>query len=240
LKPSFIHHPQSKDHLKAILSDFGCDTGRTYFDVPKMRSSTSDKYLTTGIAYVWHPHRDTWYAAPLCQINWWIPIYDIKSTNAMAFHPRYWRTPVPNDSNKFNYYEWNKMRGPQLALQTKEDNRPLSKPTEPIEMDPQIRLIGPAGGLIIFSAAQLHSSVPDTTGVTRFTIDFRTVHYDDALSKIGAPNIDTAATGTTMRNYLRATDMANLPDEIVALYVDGTGNRGDLVYQPTDLDKASR
>jgi hypothetical protein len=239
LKPSFIHHPESKAYLKAIFKDFGCDIDKTYFDVPKMRSSTSDKYLTTGIAYAWHPHRDTWYAAPMCQINWWIPIYEIQSNNAMAFHPRYWSTPVRNDSNKFNYYEWNKMRGPQLALKTKEDDRPLSKPVEPIEMDPQIRLICQAGGLIMFSGAQLHSSVPNSSGVTRFSIDFRTVHYDDALAKNGAPNHDTASTGTTMRDYLRATDLANLPDEIVALYDDGTSNRGDLVYRPTDLNDAA-
>lgn len=240
LKPSFIHHPESKVHLKAILNDFGCDLEKTYFDVPKMRSSTSDKYLTTGIAYAWHPHRDTWYAAPMCQLNWWIPIYDIQSTNAMAFHPQYWSAPVRNDSEKFNYYEWNKMRGPQLALKTKEDDRPLSKPTEPIEMDPQIRLLCPAGGLILFSAAQMHSSVPNSSGVTRFSIDFRTVNYDDALAKRGAPNIDSASTGTTMRDYLRATDLANLPDEVVELYDDGTSDRGALVYRPAEFDEPAK
>lgn len=56
---------------------------------------------------LWHPHRDTWYSAPQCQLNWWIPIYDIESENAMAFHPRYWSEPVRNDSNGYNYYQWN-------------------------------------------------------------------------------------------------------------------------------------
>src|SRR5215831_9043208 len=51
LKPAFIHHPESKRHLQAILEEFGCDLGRTYFDVPRMRSSTSGDYLTTGIAF---------------------------------------------------------------------------------------------------------------------------------------------------------------------------------------------
>jgi hypothetical protein len=93
LKPAFIHHPESKRHLRGILEDFGCDVDKTYFDVPRMRSSTSDNYLTTGIAYAWHPHRDTWYSAPACQVNWWLPIYDIESENAMAFHPSYWSRP---------------------------------------------------------------------------------------------------------------------------------------------------
>src|SRR3954452_6139987 len=77
LKPSFIHHAQSKRHLRDTLSELGCDVEKTYFDVPKMRPSTSDGYLTTGIAYAWHPHRDTWYSAPTCQLNWWVPIFPI-------------------------------------------------------------------------------------------------------------------------------------------------------------------
>ena len=78
LKPAFIHHPESKRHLQVILEDLGCDLEKTYFDVPRMRSSTSSNYLTTGIAYAWHPHRDTWYSAPQCQINWWMPIYELE------------------------------------------------------------------------------------------------------------------------------------------------------------------
>jgi len=73
LKPKFIHHPDSKRHIQQLLADLKCDLERTYFDVPRMRTATSDEYLTTGIAYAFHPHRDTWYSAPLCQLNWWIP-----------------------------------------------------------------------------------------------------------------------------------------------------------------------
>ena len=66
LKPEFIHHPDCKELLPAILGTLGCDLERTYFDVPRLRTSTSDGYLTTGIAYAFHPHRDTWYSAPQC------------------------------------------------------------------------------------------------------------------------------------------------------------------------------
>ena len=50
LKPTFIHHCELKRHLQAILEDLGCDLEKTYFDIPRMRSSTSSNYLTTGIA----------------------------------------------------------------------------------------------------------------------------------------------------------------------------------------------
>jgi ectoine hydroxylase-related dioxygenase (phytanoyl-CoA dioxygenase family) len=210
----------------------GCDLNKTYFDVPKMRSSTSGNYLTTGIAYAWHPHRDTWYSAPQCQINWWIPIFGIRSDNAMAFHPRYWNQPVKNSSKGYNYYEWNqKYRGDHIGQYLREDPRPLPKPTQPIELDPQIRLIVPPGGIILFAGAQLHSSVPNTSGLTRFSIDFRVVHQEDVAAKRGAPRVDEECTGTTMRDYLRATDLAHISEDLVALYDDETTNSGKLLYQ---------
>ena len=150
LKPSFIHHPKAKEHLRAIFEEMGLDTDKTYFEVPKMRSSTSDNYLTTGIAYAWHPHRDTWYSAPACQINWWMPIYEIESENAMAFHPRYWDQAVANTSGGYNYYQWNKYHRTQITQYLKADPRPLPKATEVLELDPQIRLICPVGGMIMF------------------------------------------------------------------------------------------
>ena len=64
LKPKFIHHPESKRLLPQILQELGSDLDATYFDVPRMRTATSEDYLTTGIAYAFHPHRDTWYSAP--------------------------------------------------------------------------------------------------------------------------------------------------------------------------------
>ena len=153
LKPKFIHHPRSKECIQAILSNLRCDSSNTYFDVPRMRTSTSDGYLTTGIAYAWHPHRDTWYSAPQCQINWWIPIYEIDCDDALAFHSRYWEVPVKNDSKKYNYYEWNKVHRPKASQYLKDDPRPLPRPTASIELDPQIRLICPAGGILVFSGA---------------------------------------------------------------------------------------
>jgi hypothetical protein len=218
LKPDFIHHAKSKDLIKNLLSELRCDLDQTYFDVPRMRSSTSGGYLTAGIAYAWHPHRDTWYSAPACQINWWIPIYDIESDNAMAFHPKYWTERVPNSSAGYNYAEWNKHHRANAAQYLTEDPRPLPRAVQPIELEPQLRLICPAGGIILFSGAQMHSSVPNTSGLTRFSIDFRTVHLDDVRAFHGAPNVDWECTGTTMNDYLRGTDLSHIPADMVGMY----------------------
>jgi hypothetical protein len=218
LKPAFIHHPQSKRLLQGILEELGCDLSKTYFDVPRMRSATHGGYLTTGIAYAFHPHRDTWYSAPPCQINWWLPIYEIEPDNALAFHPRYWSEPVRNGSIDYNYDEWIRTSRPTAAQHVKTDTRKQPKPEEAIELDPQIRVIAGVGGILLFSGAQLHSTVPNTSGRTRFSIDFRTVHIDDVRGKKGAPNIDSACTGTTLRDYLRGTDLQHIPEDVVREY----------------------
>jgi len=192
LKPKFIHHPESKTSIQHLLQEFGCDLERTYFDVPRLRTATSDDYLTSGIAYAFHPHRDTWYSAPQCQLNWWIPIYGIESGRSMAFHTRYWTQPLKNGSSTYNYDEWNKTSRFNAAKHVKTDTREQPKPEEPVQLDPQLRVVTPPGGVLIFSAAHLHSSVPNGTGKTRFSIDFRTVHLDDVEAFRGAPNVDSA------------------------------------------------
>jgi len=233
LKPTFIHHPESKRHMAALLREAGCDLEKTYYEVPKLRSSTSDGYLTTGIAYAWHPHRDTWTAALPCQINWWIPIYEIRSDNAMTFYPQYWSRPVKNSSKGYNYYQWNKEhRGDQVLKYIKEDPRPIPRATEELNLEPEVRLICPVGGIVLFSAAQLHASVKNTSGLTRFSFDFRTIHLDDIAAKRGAPNIDSHCEGHMLRDYIRPTDLAPVPDQYMALYDDGTEKLdGELLFR---------
>jgi hypothetical protein len=218
LKPKFIHHPRCKELLPRILGELGCDLIKTYFDVPRLRTATSDNYLTSGIAYAFHPHRDTWYSAPMCQINFWMPVYDIEPDNAMAFHLRYWARAVRNGSADYNYAEWNRESRQNAAQHIKTDTRKQPRPEEHVELDPQVRLICSPGGIIVFSGAHLHSTVPNTSGRTRYSIDFRTVHLDDVMGDAGAPNVDSACTGTTMGDYLRGTDLAHLPAELIARY----------------------
>jgi hypothetical protein len=235
LKPSFIHHPESARLLTRVLDRFGVDLGQTYFEVPKMRSSTSDGYLTAGIAYAWHPHRDTWYSAPQCQINWWMPVYEITETNTMTFYPKYWDAPLENTSSGYNYYRWNmEHRGTHITKHVNEDPRPLPRGVGDHDLGPEVRVVCPPGGLVLFAGAQMHASVENTSGVTRFSVDFRTAHGADLAHEQGAPNLDSACTGTCLREFRRASDLAAMPDELVAIYEDGTEGSGDAVYRGED------
>jgi hypothetical protein len=221
LKPKFIHHPESKQHIQAILAEGGHDLSKTYFDVPRLRTAFPGDYLKSGIAYAFHPHRDTWYSAPFCQINWWMPVYPVSSNNCMAIHPHYWSRPIKNGSHQYNYQQWNQESRHSAAQHIKTDTRVQPHAEEPVELDPQMRLVCNVATAYQFSAAQLHSTVPNTSEVIRYSIDFRTVQLDDVLNRRGAPNIDSACTGTTMGDYLRGTDCSHLPEEAVALYLDG-------------------
>jgi hypothetical protein len=232
LKPAFIHHPRCKELLRALLAELGCDPQETYFDVPRLRSAMPRDYLASGIAYAFHPHRDTWYSAPACQLNWWMPVYDMEPENGLAFHPRYFAQPVRNSSHTYNYYRWNAESRANAAQHVKTDTRVQPRPEEPIELDPQIRPIVPPGGIILFSGAQLHSTVPNSTGRVRYSIDFRTVHCGDAAARRGAANVDSACTGTTMRDYLRVSDLSRIDERVVALYDDGVPPDGVAVYAP--------
>ena len=218
LKPGFIHHPHAKELIAGLLSELGCDTERTYFDVPRLRTMAHGEYLKAGLAYQFHAHRDTWFSAPHQQLNWWLPVYAIESQNCMAFHPQYFDTPVRNSSAGYDYDAWTKTGRQQAAKQVTKETRKQPQAEEPLQLEPDVRLVTPPGGTLVFSAAQLHSTVPNTTGRTRFSIDFRTVNLDDLIDGVAAPNIDSQCTGTTLRDFLRASDLEALPEDVVAAY----------------------
>jgi hypothetical protein len=229
LKPAFIHHPECKRLLPQVMAERGVDLNATYFDVPRMRSAYPSHFLSSGIAYAFHPHRDTWYSAPMCQLNWWMPIFPVLADNAMGFYPKHFSTPVENSSDTYNYYEWNTINRATAAQNVRSDTRQQPKAQAPI--DPvSVRYLPPPGGVILFSGAQLHETVKNTTDTARYSIDFRTVHIDDVRGRKGAPNIDSHSTGTTMRDYLRATDLEKIPDELVALYDDPSSEGNKILY----------
>lgn len=221
LKPKFIHHHKTKRIIRDLLDEAKCDLDLTFQDVPRLRMVTSDGYLTSGVGYAHHPHRDTWYSAPMAQINWWIPIYPMATESSMAFHPQYWSSAVANGSHEFNYYEWNAGGRATAAQQIKSDTRRQPKPLQELTLEPQVRIVPEPGGMILFSAAQLHSTVANTSGKTRYSLDFRTVHLADLRQNRGAKNIDSRCSGTSLRDFLCARDFSPMPQDVVAMYDSG-------------------
>ncbi|MFI6321258.1 hypothetical protein ACIBG8_27230 [Nonomuraea sp. NPDC050556] len=219
LKPRFIHHPTCKKLLPAVMDELGMSQDETYFDVPRLRTSTSDHYLDSGISYAYHPHRDCWYAAPFCQVNWWIPVYEVVQENVFALHPQYFDKPVRNGSGRYDYADWTAVSRPEAAKHIHSDTRDQPKPEEEVDLETdQLRLVPEPGGIMMFSGAHLHSTVANTSGRTRFSIDFRTVHIDDVETRRSAPNVDATCRGTTLRDFYRASDLERIPERLAAEY----------------------
>ena len=230
LKPAFIHHDRTKQLVTEILGDLGCDTGQVYFDVPRLRSMTSDNFLNAGVALQFHPHRDTWFSAPLAQVNWWMAVYEVTPDNCMAFHPRHFDSAVPNSSSEYNYYIWNQTGRREAAKQIRKETRKQPTALQEVDLDPQIRLVTPPGSPILFSGAQFHSTVPNSAGFTRYSIDFRTVHRRDLEEGRSAPNADSEPQGTTLRDFVRARDFERLPEDLVQRYDNVDDTTGVLVW----------
>ena len=215
LKSGFTNHPHTKEFLRTVLTDFGCDLDRTYFDVPRLRIVTHGGYLTAGVGYAYRPHRDIWYSSPDTQVNWWSPIYRLAAEQALVFYPGYWANCVANSSNEFDYDEWCRIGRQQAASQIEVDTRKHPLAHKEISPKAELRLVCDAAAAISFSSAQLHATAPNTSGLTRFSFDFRTINLEDLQSGKGAPNPDSAAKGTTLGDFIRASDFSPITSEAI-------------------------
>ena len=203
-KPSFIHSDEANELVRQIIVQAGFDPTETHYDVPKPRTSFPQGHLTTGIAFAFPWHRDTWYSAPSQQINWWMAIYPVSSQNAMSFDTANFARPVPNSSDSFDYYQANTDRL-TVAGQVGKDVRARPRAIENVASTDTIILPNP-GSILLFSGANLHTSIPNTTSRARYSIDFRTVDAADVIAGKGAPMSDVECTGTAIRDFMNVSD----------------------------------
>ena len=185
-KPRFIHAAWSGKLVRAIIREAGFPARDTNYNVPKPRTSFPAGHLTAGIATGFGWHRDTWYGAPAQQVNWWLPVFPVRADNAMSFDPAGFGRDIPNDSGTFDYYRHNAARS-GLAAQV---NRHLAARPEAAGHKPaqQMTVLPAPGQVLLFSGAQLHATIPNTSGRARFSVDFRTVSVPDLLIQTRRPD----------------------------------------------------
>jgi hypothetical protein len=212
-KPRWIHAERSRELVRSIIAEAGFDPGYTHYDVPKPRTSFPTGHLTTGIAFAFPWHRDVWYSAPAQQINWWLPVFPVRETNAMSFDLANFGRAVPNTSCCFDYYENNAKRLNTAKSVGKEGQaRPGA-----IDHTPSVDVIPlPAPGqMLLFSGAQLHTSIPNSSGLARYSVDFRTVDTRDLRAGLGAPLADAHCTGTAIRDFVSIKDESPFDEGLV-------------------------
>ena len=219
LKSKFTNSNITKELIKEILNEFQCDPEKTYFDVPRLRIVTSDNFLTSGVGYAYKAHRDTWYSSPEAQLNWWLPVYDLSPENTMSIYPEYWAKTIRNSSADFNYEEWCLIGRVMATSQTETDSRKHPIPLEEVSNIGETRYVLTSGEVMLFSAAHLHATAPNTSGKTRFSIDFRTVNLDDLQEKKSAKNIDNAAIGTTLHDFIGMVNYEKMDMDVISRYL---------------------
>ena len=196
-----------REELRAVLAAFGCDPSLTYFDALRLRAVTSGGHRNPAAAAAYYPHRDVWFANPSCQLNWWMPLYDVSEAQGLGFYPGYWDAPIANDSAGFDYDAYLRAGGWQAygdgvkAIQ----HHPTVK--EPLREAP-VQIACGQGSLLLFAGAHLHAPIAHDTGATRFSVEFRACSLDDLRAGRGAPLLDNASVGTTLGDFIRCSDLA--------------------------------
>jgi hypothetical protein len=212
-KPRWIHAERSRELVRAIIAEAGFEPEFTHYDVPKPRTSFPSGHLTTGIAFAFPWHRDVWYSAPAQQINWWLPVFPVRETNAMSFDLANFARAVPNTSGAFDYYE-NNARRLNTAKSVGKESQPRPGAIDH-QASVEVTPLPAPGQVLLFSGAQLHTSIPNSSGLARYSVDFRTVDTRDLLSWRGAPLADAYCTGTAIRDFISVKDESGFDEETV-------------------------
>ncbi len=160
-----------------------------------------------------HPHRDTWGSQLMAQENWWAPILPVSDRSTLAIWPGCFRRPVPNESPDWSFEEYMRQRraaGRTGHIAYPSAPRALAAPAVRTALPLRIR----PGELAVFSGAHLHGSMPNRSGLTRFSFETRTIVLEEhGALPVGAPNVDGAegcprlewfrdAEGRTLREVL--------------------------------------
>jgi hypothetical protein len=134
----------------------------------------------------------------------------------MKFDLSRFAIPVQNTSSGFDYYEINKDRL-KTAAQTRVETQ--SRPAA-VSHDPESYavVIPRPGSILLFSGTHLHATIPNTSGRSRYSIDFRTVDRRDLIAGVGAPVVDADCTGTSIRDFVNAASGEKFDEALVRTF----------------------
>ena len=196
LAEGWRRHPAAVKGFREVLRDVGVELDRAYWDWLHLRIQPQQDFTKTGTLDY---HRDTWSSNIYAQTNWWTPILPITRERTIALYPAYWSRALPNTSAT-----WDLERVGEMPI--------VPTPTEPVDVDSELRIVIEPGDLLCFSGAHLHASVPNTSGITRFSVELRTVNAEDVQGRRGAPNVDGEAPRVAWRWFKGITSSASLAE----------------------------
>jgi hypothetical protein len=149
-------------------------------------------------------HRDSWGTNLAAQINWWAPVWPITEGRTFAIHPGLWDVPVPNNSLDFDLVQV--MERLRTAPHSLGPGQLAPRPTQSVDPDGGIPVVLDPGEIIAFSSAHAHVGVPNHTGLTRVSLETRTVSITDVRGRHGAPDVDGHARWVAPGLFHRLSD----------------------------------
>ena len=167
-----------------VLREIGFDPTELFHDRLRLRIVPSKSVPEGRIIRPLPLHRDTWGSGIMAQVNWWLPVYPISKSRTMTVWPEAFATPVDNTSGEWNFSE---------LISSKSGNYPLMPTTKNAVGEPLPVVIEP-GSILAFAAAHLHAGTNDASGLSRITVDTRTIWQEDLVAERSAPNVDGRGT----------------------------------------------
>ena len=154
-------------------------------------------------------HRDSWGSGFEAQVNWWMPLYPLSPDRTMVLWPDAFSTPVANSSGNWSLeaFKAAQANGEAYPLLPAVDAEPAPLGAAPVVVQP--------GELLAFSSAHLHASRSDTSGISRFSLDTRTLRLSDIRSGRGASNVDNAVAEKQHAWFKRFSDGTGLDQQCV-------------------------
>lgn len=181
-------------------AEFACDDLYLRFQPHKDRGAAPPRAFSTATLGF---HRDTWGTNLYAQTNWWAPVYPITSGRTFAFFPDLWTRPLRNSTADFDLraiFE----RGARGESVNADEGMPHL--LEDVDPSLAVPVVIEPGEMIAFSGAHAHAGVPNTTGVTRISLETRSVWIDDFQRGRGAPNVDGFAPWISLALFQRFSD----------------------------------
>ena len=177
------HDAAIEDAWQQILATLGFPPAEMQRDRLRLRVVPSRAGMRSRTSRPLAPHRDSWGSGIMAQINWWLPLYPLAPTRTMLIWPGRFEQSVDNTSAEWDYETLMQQRGGDYPLLPVARAAP-PEPGEPVLIEP--------GELLAFSAAHLHAGLADGSGLTRLSLDTRTVWRRDVDENRGAANVDGA------------------------------------------------
>jgi hypothetical protein len=189
---AFTRDPALRQAFADLLAEAGLDRGRTFWDRLHLRvlppvahgadARTVDAPHRPITSTRWH--RDTWGSGVRAQVNWWLPLWPLSADRTLQLLPGAWDREVPNTSAAWDVTALGDPRArARMPL--------IPEVTAAVDEDDAVRPVPAVGEVLVFSGAHLHGTVPNTTAVTRLSVESRTVGLDDVLAGRGAPARDS-------------------------------------------------